>query len=90
MPKVIDRVAVIFHYVDGRTEEGYLPCPLSRHGQYEMNHVILSKEDDVEVFINMTHVINAEQKILYREFDAQTYSEKNKRDFSTKRTFIDG
>lgn len=85
MPMVIDKVAAVFHYIDGRTEEGYLPIPLSRRGQFEVGHVTLSKEGDVEVFINMAHVISVEQKILYRNFNSEEYSGKSPDSSAIKR-----
>lgn len=69
MPKVIDKVAAIVHYVDGRTEEGYFNHPCQQGGQYQSQFTTLWKEDGLETFINLDHVINIEQSIIYREAD---------------------
>ncbi|CAH3643553.1 TPA: hypothetical protein ACNVTV_005062 [Citrobacter freundii] len=87
MPKVIDKVAAIVHYVDGRTEEGYFSSPL-QGGQYQSQFVTLRKEDGVETFINLSHVINIEQSTIYREGDSN-HGLKVK-DFATRRCFLKG
>lgn len=69
MAKVIDRVAAIVHYVDGRTEEGYFCFPCRPGGQNQLQFATLWKEDGAETFINLDHVISIEQSILYREGD---------------------
>lgn len=65
MGKVIDKVAAIVHYVDGRTDDGYLNYPVQPGDQSQF--ATLWKEDDTEIFINLSHVINIEQKIIFRE-----------------------
>ncbi|MCK6836239.1 hypothetical protein L8S32_05120 [Enterobacter asburiae] len=67
MPKVIDKVAAIVHYVDGRTEEGYFNYPIQHGGQYQPQFVTLWKRDGLETFINLSHVISIDQSITYRE-----------------------
>ncbi len=69
MPKLIDKVAAIVHYVDGRTEEGYFNSPCRPGGQYQSQFTTLWKEDGVEILINLAHVINIKQSVIYREAD---------------------
>lgn len=69
MPKLIDKVAAIVHYVDGRTEEGYFCIPCQPAGQNQRQFATLWKEDGTETFINLYHVISIDQSILYREAD---------------------
>ena len=66
MSKIIDKVAAIIHYVDGRKDEGFLPCPARHSGQCPAEFITLTKEGGIEVFINLSHVISIEQAISYR------------------------
>ena len=68
MAKIIEKVAAVVHYVDGRTEEGYFRLPVRATG-YPGEFATLMKEDDVHVFINLSHVINIDQKIIFRDGD---------------------
>ncbi|WP_159124713.1 hypothetical protein [Enterobacter roggenkampii] len=85
MPKLIDKVAAIVRYVDGRTEEGYFNFPCQPGGQHQRQFATLWKEDGAETFINLYHVISIEQSILYREGDVD--GAQNQRPFSLGRCF---
>lgn len=67
MPKLIEKVAAIVHYVDGRTDEGYFTYPVQPGGQYQSQFATLWKEDGVEIFINLSHVISIDQKTIFRD-----------------------
>lgn len=67
MVKIIDKVAAVVHYVDGRTDDGYFQMPIRVGGQYPQQFTTLRKDDDVEVLVNLSHVINIEQKIILKE-----------------------
>lgn len=88
MPKVIDKVAAIVHYVDGRTEEGYFNHPCQPEGQYQSQFTTLWKGEGLETFINLAHVINIEQSIIYREADSNNGLKV--KDFATRRCFLKG
>ncbi|MBC2610793.1 MULTISPECIES: hypothetical protein [Citrobacter] len=88
MPKVIDKVAAIVHYVDGRTEEGYFNHPCQPGGQYQSQFTTLWKDEGLETFINLAHVINIEQSIIYREADSNNGLKV--KDFATRRCFLKG
>lgn len=83
MPKVIDKVAAIVRYVDGRAEEGYFNFPCQPGGQHQRQFATLWKEDGIETFMNLDHVISIEQSIIYREVDDN--SGLTLRDFSLPR-----
>lgn len=62
--------AIKFHFAKStQTEEGYFTHPCQPGGQYQPQFATLWKEDGLESFINLAHVINIEQSILYREGD---------------------
>ena len=67
MAKVIERVVAVVNYVDGRTDDGYFTYPIQPGGQYQSQFATLWKEDGVEIFINLSHVINIDQKIIFRD-----------------------
>ena len=67
MAKIIDKVAAVVHYVDGRTDDGYFELPVRVGGQYPQHYATLMKGDEVEVLVNLFHAISIEQKIIFKE-----------------------
>jgi len=67
MPKIIDKVACIVHYIDGRSDEGFTRLPLSYRGQADTEYFSLSREDGTEVLVNLKHTIRVEQSIIHKE-----------------------
>lgn len=67
MPRVIEKVAVIVHYVDGKSDEGFIPFPLVSGGQVPIKFFTLSRIDDTEVLVNLIHTIRVEQSIIFKE-----------------------
>lgn len=67
MAKIIDKVAAVVYYVDGRTDDGYFQMPITVGGQYPQQYANLIKGDEVEILVNLSHVISIEQKIIFRE-----------------------
>lgn len=64
--KIVDKILAVIHYVDGRTDEGFLRSPVETTGQYPQTSATLMKDGDVMVFVNLSHVINIEQKFIYK------------------------
>lgn len=67
MQKVIEKVAVIAHYIDGNSEYGFVRLPVSAAGQASGEYFSLTREDGTEVLVNLRHVIRVEQSIIYKE-----------------------
>ena len=67
MAKVIDKVAVLVHYVDGESDVGFARLPVSVTGQQPSEYFTVTREDGIEVLINLRHVIRLEQNIIYKE-----------------------
>ncbi|WP_313449647.1 hypothetical protein [Atlantibacter hermannii] len=67
MAKVIDKVAVLAHYVDGESDVGFTRLPVSVTGQQPSEYFTIIREDGIEVLINLRHVIRLEQNIIYKE-----------------------
>lgn len=67
MARVIDRVACIVHYIDGRSDEGFIRLPLSYRGQEHTEYFSLNRVDGTEVLVNLKHTIRVEQSIIHKE-----------------------
>ncbi|KAA1280230.1 hypothetical protein DXF85_02830 [Citrobacter pasteurii] len=67
MPRVIEKVAVIVHYTDGKSDEGFIPLPLASGGQAKVEFFMLNRVDDTSVLVNLLHVIRVEQSIILKE-----------------------
>ena len=67
MPRVIDKIAAIVHYVDGRKDEGYFAFPVRTGGQCPQQYTTLRKDDEIDVLVNLSHVISIEQKTIFKE-----------------------
>lgn len=67
MAYIIEKVAVIVHYIDGKTDEGFIHSPIRPYGQIKQEFFTLTMAENVEVLVNLSHVIRVEQSIIYRE-----------------------
>lgn len=67
MPKVIEKVAVIAHYIDGNSDCGFVRLPVGAARQDSGEYFTLDREDGTEVLVNLRHVIRVEQSIIYKE-----------------------
>lgn len=66
MMKIIEKVAAIVHYVDGRTDEGFFGFPVAFSGPHRNQFPTLIKEDGVETLVNLNHVISIDQSIIFK------------------------
>ncbi len=67
MPIVIEKVAAVVRYIDSRVDEGYIPLPLRCSGQSRPQSITLTREDGIEIYINLDHVVSIEQATITRE-----------------------
>lgn len=65
--KIIEKVACLVHYTDGGTDDGYIAFPLRVGGQLSVRFFTLTKDNGVELLINLAHVSRVEQSIIYKE-----------------------